>query len=178
MPNWCNNYATLTGPKEKIDALIVELQKSDERDQPYQILNTLRPNPSGEWEYDWSVNNWGTKWDISVAAYEIVDENTVSISFDTAWSPPTILYDFLQEEGWNVDAYYYEPGIGFCGHYVDGEDDYYEYSNMSADEVEETIPSDIDEMFMIVEDMRQWEEDNPDEDWDPEEELDKIEVPK
>jgi hypothetical protein len=178
MPNWCNNYATLTGPKEKIDALIVELRKSDERDESYQILNTLRPNPSGEWEYDWSVNNWGTKWDVSIAAYEIVDENTVSLSFDSAWSPPTTLYEFLQEEGWNVDAYYYEPGMGYCGHYLDGEDDYYEYGGMSADEAEEMIPSDINDMFMIVEDMRQWEEDNPDDEWDPAEELDKIEVPK
>ena len=31
---------------------------------------------------------------------------------------------------------------------------------MSADEVEENIPSDINEMFMIAEDMRQWEEEN------------------
>lgn len=160
MPNWCNNYATLTGPKERIDDLIIELRKSDERDTPYEVLNKLRPNPSGEWQYDWSVNNWGTKWDVSLAGYEIVDENTVTLSFDSAWSPPTTLYDFLQEEGWTVDAYYYEPGMGYCGHYTDGYDDYYEYSNMSADEVEQMLPSDIDEMFMIVEDIRQWEEEN------------------
>lgn len=158
MPNWCNNYATLTGPKEKIDELIVELKKSDDRDTPYEILNKLRPNPSGEWQYDWSVENWGTKWDISVAGYEIVDDNTVTISFDSAWSPPTTLYEFLQSEGWTVDAYYYEPGMAFCGRYQDGYDDYYEYSNLSADEIEEEIPSEINEMFGISDDMRQWEE--------------------
>jgi len=162
MPNWCNNYATLTGPKEQIDELIVELKKSDERDTPYEILNKLRPNPTGEWDYGWSVENWGTKWDINVAGYEIIDETTVTISFDSAWSPPTALYEYLQGEGWTVDAYYYEPGMAYCGHYYDGDDYYIEYSNMTADEAEATIPEDIDEMFNIVEDMRMWEEENED----------------
>lgn len=164
MPNWCNNYATLTGPKEKIDELIIEMEKSEKPDISYEILNKLRPRPTEEEEnwYSWNVENWGTKWDINLAAYEIVDENTVSLSFDSAWSPPTVLYEFLQEQGWTVDAYYYEPGMGYCGHYVDGDDDYYDYANMSADEVEENIPSDINEMFMIAEDMRQWEEEEND----------------
>lgn len=179
MPNWCNNYATLTGPKEKIDQLIVEMKKSDERDSPYEILNVLRPRPADQEEnwYSWNVENWGTKWDISLAGYEIVDETTVTLSFDSAWSPPTCIYEFLVGEGWNVDAYYYEPGMAFCGRYQDGYDDYYEYSDMSADEIEEEIPSEINEMFGISEDVRSWQEDNEDE-WDPAEELEKIEVPK
>ena len=165
MPNWCSNQVTLTGPKEKIDQLIVELQKSDNINTPYEILNVLRPRPADQEEdwYSWNVNNWGTKWDVNIGGYEIVDENTVSFTFDSAWSPPTALYDFLQEEGWTVDGYYYEPGMGYCGHYLDGDDDYYEYGGRSADEVAEMIPSDLDEMFMIVEDMRQWEEENEEE---------------
>jgi hypothetical protein len=35
---------------------------------------------------------------------------------------------------------------------------YYEYANMSADEAEEYIPSEINEMFNIVEYRREWEE--------------------
>lgn len=160
MPNWCNNYVTLTGPKEKIDELIIELKKSDERDEQYEILNKLRPRPAEQEEnwYDWNVNNWGTKWDINVAGYEIVDETTVTISFDSAWSPPISLYEYLQENGWTVDAFYYEPGMAYCGHYYDGDDEYIEYGGMSADEAEEIIPQDIDEMFCIIEDMRQWED--------------------
>jgi hypothetical protein len=166
MPNWCSNQVTLTGPKEKIDQLIVELQKSDDINTPYEILNVLRPRPADQEEdwYSWNVSNWGTKWDVNIGGYEIIDENTVSFTFDSAWSPPTALYDFLQEEGWTVDGYYYEPGIGYCGHYEDGFDDYYEYGGKSADEVAEMIPSDLDEMFMIVEDMRQWEEENEEND--------------
>jgi hypothetical protein len=165
MPNWCNNYATLTGPKEQIDELIVEIKKSDERDTPYEILNKLRPRPADQEEnwYDWNVNHWGTKWDISLAGYEIVNENTVTLSFDSAWSPPTALYEYLVEQGWEVDAYYDEPGMAYCGRFWEGVDMYYEYSNMTADEAEEFIPSEIDEMFNIVGYRREWEEENKDE---------------
>lgn len=160
MPNWCNNYATLTGPKEKIDQLIIEVEKSDNRDTSYEILNVLRARPADQEEnwYAWNCDNWGTKWDISLASYEIVDENTVTLSFDSAWSPPTALYEYLSEEGWTVDAYYYEPGMAYCGRFVDGQDDYYDYTDMSADEIEEQIPSEINETFGISENAREWEE--------------------
>jgi hypothetical protein len=161
MPNWCSNQVTLTGPKEKIDQIIVELEKSNSIDNSYEILNVLRPRPAEQEDwYSWNVDNWGTKWDITVGGYEVIDENTVSFTFDSAWSPPTALYEYLETEGWNVDAYYYEPGMAYCGRYLDGYDDYYEYGDKSADEVAEMIPSDLDEMFMITEDMRQWEENN------------------
>ena len=160
MPNWCNNYATLTGPKEKIDELIVELHNSDEIDTTYQILILLRPRPTEQEEnwYDWNVNNWGTKWDITLASYEIVDETTVTLSFDSAWAAPTTLYEFLSQKGWDVDAFYDEPGMGFCGRFVDGTEHSYEYANMSADEMEDFIPEEIEAMFSIVEQRRDDEE--------------------
>lgn len=159
MPNWCNNYVTLTGPKEKIDELIVELKKSDERDENYQILGKLRPRPTEHDEdwYTWNCDNWGTKWDVNIASYEIVDENTVSLSFDSAWSPPIALYEFLELEDWKVDAFYQEEGMAYCGRYSDGFDDCYEYGHMTADEMERTIPSEIEEMFNLVEYHRELE---------------------
>ena len=43
-----------------------------------------RPNTEGEDWYDWSIANWGTKWN----AYDIekIDDNT--LLFNTAWSMP------------------------------------------------------------------------------------------
>ena len=122
MPNWCYNSATLHHDnKEVIDAFEVELQKEDA-----QPLNYLRPNPAGEWQYDWSVSNWGTKWDVSVSDDEkwpdtelLNDEpngeNQVLVyRFNTAWSPavpaieklseqyPDLLFthSFEEEQGW------------------------------------------------------------------------------
>ena len=57
----------------------------------------------------------------------------------------------------------FRSGMAFCGRYSDGNDDYYEYSGMNADEVDIEIPSDINEAFAIAENMRSWEEENEDE---------------
>ena len=65
--------------------------------------------------------------------------------------------------GFSVRAYYSEPGMGFAGVYEDGFDDYYEFSGMSADEVEEMLPEALNEMYGITESMREWEEENSDE---------------
>jgi hypothetical protein len=175
MPNWCSNYVTLTASKEQVDELIVELRKSDEIDTPYQICNILHPRPETEEDwYSWNVNNWGTKWDVNVYSYEVLSETTVSISFDSAWSPPIALYEYLVENDWEVSAYYYEPGMAYCGQFVDGCDEYYEYTDMTADEIEEQIPSEINDMFGISENAREWEENDEGEEWDPAAELDKI----
>ena len=42
------------------------------------------------------------------------------------WSPPIALYEYLVENGWEVEVYYYEEGMMFCGQFVDGEDSSYE----------------------------------------------------
>ena len=123
MPNWCYNTVELHNDDvAKIDALEKELEKEDA-----QPLNHLRPNPSGEWDYDWSVNNWGTKWDVSPMDWERFSDNCIRMNFDSAWSPPITLYEFLESEGWTVNALYHEPGMCFAGNYVQGEDECVEY---------------------------------------------------
>ena len=52
--------------------------------------------------------------------------------------------------GFTIEAYYNEEGMAFCGKYTtEDDDDFYEYGDMSADEIRENIPSDIDEAFGI-----------------------------
>lgn len=41
--------------------------------------------------YDWSVNNWGTKWN----AYDVYVLSDNQIQFSTAWATPTILMERL-----------------------------------------------------------------------------------
>jgi hypothetical protein len=110
--------------------------------------------------YDWCVANWGTKWDINAennGEPAVADDGlSVQFSFDSAWSPPIAAYEKMEELGFTVDAFYYEPGMAFCGRYSEGFDDYYELKG-TADEVEKVIPEEIDEMFAIVENMSAWE---------------------
>jgi hypothetical protein len=142
MPNWCDNLVTLRhSDKTKIDALEQELSKEDPR-----VFNSLRPIPADKEEdwYDWNVNNWGTKWDASVHDWGRDGDNEIWISFDSAWSPPTTLYEFLLDSDWDVSAYYHEGGMGFCGKFTteDG-DEYYEYDMSDRSSIEE-LPEDIE----------------------------------
>ena len=167
MPNWCQNVAKIKHENlSELDAIVNELKKGDDA----ELFNSLVPNPAGEWQYDWSVSNWGTKWDASVYSYELVDD-VLTINFDTAWAPPITFYEKIGELGFMVDAFYREEGMAFCGRYYDGDDEYYEYGNMSADEIEECIPDEINELFGISDYQRQCEED---EEWDAEQALTDI----
>jgi hypothetical protein len=153
MPNWCYNSATLyNSDKSKIDSLEQELQKEDA-----QVFQHLRPNPTGEWDYNWSVENWGTKWDITVHDWEREDDNSIVMHFDTAWSPPTTLYEFLSEEGWSINAMYHEPGMGFAGKFEDGDDEYYEFDWTDRQSIED-LPDYILDFTNALEDLERYEE--------------------
>jgi len=158
MPNWCYNTATLHhDDKARIDAFEAELSKEDS-----QPLNHLRPNPAGEWDYGWSVDNWGTKWDVSIHDWEREDDNTIVLHFDSAWSPPTTLYEFLETEGWSVRAMYHEPGMGFAGRFEDGFDDYYELDWTDRGSIED-LPEDILDFTNALEDLERYEEEQHEE---------------
>jgi len=161
MPNWCDNTLNISNAdKSKIDALETELKKDDA-----EILKFLRPY-EGEWDYGWCVENWGTKWDARVIDYFRDGDNSISITFETAWGPPLTLYSYLYEsdEGWEIDAYYNEPGMCFAGTWYNGSDDLYEYAELSADEIDEELPEELNEMYAIAQYKRDWEEENEEED--------------
>jgi hypothetical protein len=154
--------------KEKIDAIENELNK--EKDD-VALFQMLRPRPADQEEnwYSWNCENWGTKWDASVYDFDRVDDNTIKINFDTAWGPCVALYENLDSEGYEVDAFYHEEGMAFCGRYAYGADDHYEYSDMDSAAVQYEIPSEIDEMFNISEMMQERESEDDHEDWQEDE---------
>lgn len=48
--------------------------------------------------YDWRNKHWGTKWDIKGdCGNDIVDDDTCTLIFQTAWSPPEPIVYKLQE---------------------------------------------------------------------------------
>jgi hypothetical protein len=79
---------------------------------------------SEKW-YSWNWENWGTKWDANEVMIGSCDGECIELHFDSAWSPPVALYEYLVENGWEVRSYYYEEGR-FCGQFVDGEDSSYQ----------------------------------------------------
>ena len=146
MPNWCDNSVTLYNEDvEKVSALAEEMGRENEEGKmtacPFQHL---RPRPADQEEnwYEWNLANWGTKWDASIIDWERRDDNEIWISFDSAWAPPIALYDYLTENGWNVDAIYHESGMNFAGQYNNGIDNYYEY-DVSDPDFLHSLPGEI-----------------------------------
>lgn len=178
MPNWCNNNIELAHE----DPAMLERAAAAFRDGKF--LNEFIPLPkeleettaparetnealmekygASDW-YTWCIQNWGTKWDISPYACDIENGQLVG-AFDSPWGPPTTAYEKLEEMGFSVRAYYSEPGMGFAGVYEDGFDESYDYSGMSADEAEDYLPEALNEMYGITDSMREWEEENEEND--------------
>ena len=141
MPNWCMNNVTIAHDDPAKLTELVDAYKRGElmehfmptpRDpnDPTKLLGEGKPvmlDGSEDW-YSWRVGNWGTKWDVG-GETEFVDrpdQNTVVLSFDSAWSPPVGFYEFMKDQGFDIRASYFEPGIGFCGDWDDGMDNCYE----------------------------------------------------
>ena len=111
--------------------------------------------------YDFCVNEWGTKWDVGGDDYNAPQQdspNKITMSFDSAWSPPCTAMEKFVDLGFSVRLYYYEPGMCFAGIWEDGDDDFYELGNMSSTEVAEELPESLDEMFGISETIANYEE--------------------
>ena len=144
MPNWANNTVQIKGPANKIQ----EIKKAMEAGK---FLNYLYPMPqelegttadgskneelikktgASDW-YDWRVENWGTKWEISEGYPEEPEitkwtkgQEMLNWSFDSAWAPPTGAYAHYLDNNDDVSIFatYYEPGCDFAGVWEDGDD--------------------------------------------------------
>ena len=135
MPNWCNNTFKLSGPKAKVKGLYKKFKDTN------KVLNTMYPMPEeladsekypadgskrpelvkkygfDDW-YGWCVNNWKTKWDVDSDYLEYREDGDTGIIegwFDSAWSPPTGVYDYFLEhnEDISIHSLYYEGGCDF-----------------------------------------------------------------
>ena len=164
MPNWCENELLIkadckdalhdfkrledlfeetliidkkTGYVDNLlDAIICmpDVLKDTTEDKPYKL-------PSGDtvWWYQWSVDNWGTKWDVvdCIMYYDpkcggTMPSNQMKFTFLTAWAPPINWLEKVAAIFPNVwlKLEYDEPGMMFrgvaCGRgeIIDEEEDY------------------------------------------------------
>jgi hypothetical protein len=109
--------------------------------------------------YDFCVEQWGTKWDVG-GEYDgvIRNGNKIILGFDSAWAPPLEAFEKMMEFGFRIKAYYWEPGMCFAGIWDNGSPQYYEYSELSVNEIEGYLPEDLDHEFNIVQSISEWEE--------------------
>ena len=160
MPNWCENHLELQHTDPKMLAKAKKAIRDGKffqrfRPCPKALTNTVqgfvgedqqakldarraknKKKYGHESWYSWRYSNWGTKWDIGETQSVSVDGSTLSVSFDTAWTPPIPFLRYLHEKyGFNYRLMYVETGMGFGGIAVPG--DYAEMEIQSEEDIDE-----------------------------------------
>jgi hypothetical protein len=114
MPNWVRNKLFIHGPTESVKQCTLDIASDTE----HISFNKIFPRPSdiGDGWYDWSIDHWGTKWDVS----DTFEDENGYICFDTAWSTPFELISKLSTLYPNLifDVQYADEDLGNnCGTY-------------------------------------------------------------
>ena len=141
MPNWCENEVTVVAKIYKVNDVIVEPYPKDQIKEfkeyvtvgkyefsfeaiipmPENVKDTtytpLGQTPDPNW-HDWSIENWGTKWDPDDVQVVDEDEESITYSFDTAWSPPVPICEALRDKfpDLNISWFYRESGMQIAGY--------------------------------------------------------------
>ena len=204
MPNWCNNTITLKHkdpamierahkalcegrfleefipiPQELKDTVAGFKGEAEREAHEAQQVSNINKYGYKDW-YDFSVAEWGTKWDVGGddGLIQKLDANTLQASFDSAWSPPTNAYEKLCAQGFEIEAFYDECGMAFCGKWTGNEDDfyddYYEYGSETSETVRALIGEELDDHWGISDTMANYEQDNTQDDQDLVDELERI----
>lgn len=118
MPNWCENRITITtDTPEELEEIRLFLVK----DNNIFSLNAIVPQPAEVSWCEWSIENWGTKWDTNPEYIDVEElhDTCVRYTFDTAWSPPQAAIQALREAfpALGIEAFYNEPGMQMAGYY-------------------------------------------------------------
>jgi hypothetical protein len=176
MPNWCSNNFSITGCVESIKDLWDSAQTAN--DGEFGLLEAIAPQPDFPEEqedqvmpnwWNWRVDNWGTKWDVSDEGLEFIDhgDGTASITgwFDSAWSPPIGAYEQLAADfdSCVIECSYYEPGMDFAGFWSseNGEehlDNLHEEYELPEDDRSD-LYNRLDEEYNLSENYDMWDED-------------------
>ena len=132
MPNYVTNEVVFNFDMSHDKDRFMKLVTSD--DNPFDFNNIVpmpkEINPRGSLSYkdreqpnwyDWSCDNWGTKWNSSKAHVNYEEENYVCFSFLTAWSAPTPIAVKLKSmfDGISFRWFYRDEGDNFCGYLDD-----------------------------------------------------------
>ena len=126
MPNHCTNQLIIRSENKE---LLAQLHEIATRDADVDLLHFLAPMPNNEWDYDWCVNNWGTKWDIYDVSYEDLLDGELHLGFCTAWAPPvTALQTGAERLGFTFELYFIEEGMTFVGKATEDSWEEYEYT--------------------------------------------------
>ena len=142
MPNWCWNHLEVSGDeiqlREFVEKSTINIEENDDFsfNGTYPMPKTLRITAGthlsfiekikkyinirlygyDNW-YNWSIDNWGTKWDACEPHIDHNDIDYFAVSFESAWAPPINWIDHIMKDFPDLcfTLEYEEPGMGFGG---------------------------------------------------------------
>lgn len=128
MPNHCYNRLTVTTDNR---GLLIQMRDAAlmHDEELLEFLCPFTEETNYEYDYDWCVENWGTKWDVfDVEVMSLVDD-TLELTFSTAWSPPTeALQHGAERYGFDFFLTYKEYGMMFTGLATPDTDETYHFT--------------------------------------------------
>jgi hypothetical protein len=180
MPNWCENTVSLTHSDTskllELENVLMKFPTEDdvmqglERDTNAKFFEYYLPRPSNIPDnemIDWNQKVWGTKWEPEMINFQRDTDKTITLSMDTAWSPPIGIYEYWVKNGWVVEALYHEPNCAFCGRFTnDLGDECFEYDESDLTTLK-NIPEDVLDFTCIMDNLSD-NEDASDEDCESE----------
>ena len=115
MPNHCYNRLTVTTDNH---GLLIQMRDAAlmEDEKLLEFLCPFTKETDYKYDYDWCVENWGTKWDIfDVDIISLVDDE-LELCFSPAWSPPVeAIRHGSDRYGFDFELTYKEEGMMFIG---------------------------------------------------------------
>lgn len=107
--NWAKEFTReelIENIKKSYQLNLEQSQKAIDNEKKYGFKN---------W-YQWSIANWGTKWDLNVISF-LEKNNKIYIIADSAWSPPIEAFEKISEDFPNLifNIKYKEEGNGIRG---------------------------------------------------------------
>ena len=162
MPNHCMNNLTI---KSTNAGFLQDLMNEMKQDDHPAFLSKLVPFTSEtdyEWDYDWCVKMWGTKWDIFDVVHASLEGDTLNLCFASAWSPPIdALVRGAVTHGYEFELHYCEDGAEFVG-YAEGDPEAHSdicYETFTETHPEEYIPEHILDIWLhLVPDWEDWQQ--------------------
>lgn len=165
MPNWCTNSIELGHKDPEVLKSMTEIMTKHGFCQAAVPLD--------EWSYHEACAKWGTKWDLTIDdegdedpwntdTWESYDVTWVGTFANSAWGPPIETYQALVEQGFEVNAWWWEPGCEVVGQIktIDGEACIDEWENLNdflAVKDQDYVDSEL--RNYVEEDAAMWEQD-------------------
>ena len=153
MPNWCWNHLEVSGDEKQLHEFVEKSINAHEETE-FSFEGTLPRGDRKDW-YEWSIANWGTKWDACEPNINHNDEIYFAVTFESAWNPPiewikNIIKDFPDL---HFVLEYDEPGMGYGGKLVAQYDEIWEDANWDLDQASDCCEAEVfnidDEEFSL-----------------------------